>query len=163
MAPIRISPGLHFHISRYRISRLTCGHLTATEAILLNKTTCIQAKLLIISALSDIIEDPNIGSVTAERRDVWQGIRCGLQVCPSVSPKFWRFMGCRKLTFNLNFGILRCSAFRICKTLWGLKWTGALLGANHNHLVVLLALKGRSHSKKRGPCRRMRGGRVNPS
>ena len=82
--------------------------------------------------------------------------------CPEVSPKMWRFMGCRKLTFNLNFGILRCSAFRICKTLWGLKWTGALLGANHNHLVVLLALKGRSHSKKRGTCRRMRGG-VNSS
>ena len=32
-------------------------------------------------------------------------------------------MGCRKLTLNLIFGIVRCSAFRICITLWGLKWT----------------------------------------
>ena len=37
--------------------------------------------------------------------------RWRLGSCPEVSPKFWRFMGCRKLTFNLNFGMLWCSAF----------------------------------------------------
>ena len=49
--------------------------------------------------------------------------RWRLGSCPEVSPKFWRFTGCRKLTFNLFFLILRCSAFRICIILWGLKWT----------------------------------------
>ena len=47
----------------------------------------------------------------------------GIGSCPEVSPKFWRFIGCRKLTINLIFWILRCSVFRICIILWGLKWT----------------------------------------
>ena len=49
--------------------------------------------------------------------------RVMLKVCPEVSTKIWRFMGCCKLTFNLIFGILRCSDFRICINYGGLKWT----------------------------------------
>ena len=45
------------------------------------------------------------------RNRLWHSARWRLGSCPEVSPKFWRFMGCRKLTFNLNFGMLWCSAF----------------------------------------------------
>ena len=42
---------------------------------------------------------------------------------PTPSPKIWRSIGCRKWNFSPLFLILRCSAFRICLTLWGPKWT----------------------------------------
>ena len=38
-------------------------------------------------------------------------------------PKILTLHGMSKLTCNLIFGILRCSAFWICITLWGQKWT----------------------------------------
>ena len=52
-----------------------------------------------------------------------QHFRSTLQMSCNASPQIWRFTWCRKCNFNLIFGIVRCSAFWICITLWGQKWT----------------------------------------
>ena len=56
-------------------------------------------------------------------RRIWWRFRSTLQMSCNASPQIWRFTWCRKSNFNLIFGILRCSAFWICVTLWGQKWT----------------------------------------
>ena len=37
--------------------------------------------------------------------------------------KFWLFSGGRKMNFHHSFRLVRCTAFRLCITLWGQKWT----------------------------------------
>ena len=95
------SPLLHRDLTRslylLRFACPPCPLSQVPRACLTRPNPCPQCPMpaghiLLISChklLGNLVENPS--------KSLGQGIRWGLQVCPTVSPKFWRLTGCTKI------------------------------------------------------------------
>ena len=80
-------------------------------------------RLQIAKIAKQLVWNEPISQIPQGQFPLRQEIRWGLQFSPDASRKFWRFKGGPKMTFHQSFRTVRCTAFRLCITLWGQNWT----------------------------------------